>query len=833
MLSAEKKLRREERDVQAERQRVEKLVSRLEKDHLRLRDQLEKMSMELEEKDERRKQLDLELADRTAKQRQDDLEEWDRREHRFKNSEKERLEAEDRMLRKLDLLSERIDRSNARAQSGEAGSADPAFALDKADLIDLEGKMARNIGQVANELDMLRAKVDKLHEPGASHSGTKAVDVGKVEELIDMKLGNRKLESVISDKVKEEMRKDEQKRQDDFAAERARMDSAIADQAEDNRQVFDRMKEKLTSLGRKIEGVEDYVHTHVLDRLSAMEKLTGVGKIGSEFVDKLKNLEKNLKSDASDRIGELESEVESQLAKLKDMVSEGQAYKKDIDAINQELDKLLTGVNHIKEQGDDYAQTLRQQVERQTSINSSYSKALEDLREQAVSADALDNFKGEVMVKLRALEMATSSTVEANKAAISAAIAAFPAAQLTGTTSTKSLTSESAYTSTTFESTRASAESGKSPPAKSEKSKSIPHKTKPPPPEKAKPVKSPSPAKSEKAKSPGKAKSPSKAKSPGKAASTFTSPAKEEDDSMLDLLSDDDSSKEEAKGSSPSGKSRKGEKSPAYDPVAVSRSRRASLETDDRAIPASSKDRAEMSVDKFVSIVEKGHTFVRYPVGRGKPKKKDVYFLKSQAKLFWCEENGTRDPTVDRSLSLDEITDLYVGKSTAAFEKKAGQKAIENFCFSIGASRGTLDLEADSKETRDVWVTALQVIAQQPVRVHHPEGVELALASSEKVGKQEAPVAEENTEDQEVGEDVESSEDVQIANITVQCRDLIRLNESRETAPLVVLFEYDPEKQQLVYVDQTEWREDTTNPDFDKPVTLEYTAESGPSKQMR
>ncbi len=51
--------------------------------------------------------------------------------------------------------------------------------------------------------------------------------------------------------------------------------------------------------------------------------------------------------------------------------------------------------------------------------------------------------------------------------------------------------------------------------------------------------------------------------------------------------------------------------------------------------------------------------------------------------------------------------------------------------------------------------------------------------------------------------------------------------------PLVVLFEYNRARQQLVYVDQTEWQQNTLNPDFIKRVTLLHKPNTGENKQMR
>jgi hypothetical protein len=157
-------------------------------------------------------------------------------------------------------------------------------------------------------------------------------------------------------------------------------------------------------------------------------------------------------------------------------------------------------------------------------------------------------------------------------------------------------------------------------------------------------------------------------------------------------------------------------------------------------------------------------------VGRGKPKKKEVYLEYSHSKIYWAEVGDQHDPSVDKSLALGEITDLFVGKHTAAFEKKSGKKADEECCLSIGASRGTLDLEAESKEVRDTWVAALQVLAEQPIRVHGSQSAldtiaPLATSASSNTSRRSKPRADGQTS----------------ALICIMCRDLIRMNPNRAT----------------------------------------------------
>ena len=81
--------------------------------------------------------------------------------------------------------------------------------------------------------------------------------------------------------------------------------------------------------------------------------------------------------------------------------------------------------------------------------------------------------------------------------------------------------------------------------------------------------------------------------------------------------------------------------------------------------------------------------------------------MDARHELFWCDATASRNTLRDKSLLLDEVTDIFVGKRSAAFENGAGREAVEENCFSIGAAWGTLDLESDSLEIRRGWVDAL------------------------------------------------------------------------------------------------------------------------------
>jgi hypothetical protein len=179
---------------------------------------------------------------------------------------------------------------------------------------------------------------------------------------------------------------------------------------------------------------------------------------------------------------------------------------------------------------------------------------------------------------------------------------------------------------------------------------------------------------------------------------------------------------------------------------------------------------------------------------------------------------------------------LYVGKHTAAFDKKGGKDADESRCFSIGAKRGTLDLEADSKLVRDTWVTALQVIAKQPVKVHFAPGQNLAaVVVEEKEVVAPAEASQPVVPEEKVAALPYLPPGTLVAAVSIKCSNLISTEhgEARPIHPLVVLFEYNTELQKLDYLDQTEMLEHNTDPVFEKRVQITYTAEQGEEKQMR
>lgn len=117
-----------------------------------------------------------------------------------------------------------------------------------------------------------------------------------------------------------------------------------------------------------------------------------------------------------------------------------------------------------------------------------------------------------------------------------------------------------------------------------------------------------------------------------------------------------------------------------------------------------------------------GETFTKYVYRRGFSSKKVVFYrplADSNSDLgciFWCDI-GKREMSANRCIALVQVTDVYIGKQTKAFEKSAARDALDIQCFSlqVGTKR-TLDLEAENKETRDAWVVAFRQILEKKDR---------------------------------------------------------------------------------------------------------------------
>jgi hypothetical protein len=76
--------------------------------------------------------------------------------------------------------------------------------------------------------------------------------------------------------------------------------------------------------------------------------------------------------------------------------------------------------------------------------------------------------------------------------------------------------------------------------------------------------------------------------------------------------------------------------------------------------------------------------FRKFAFGADKSEDKVVFFVAdpSPGTLYWCGLSK-RTQSKDKSLPIGNITDIFVGKQTAAFDGKKGQSGDDTRCFSI------------------------------------------------------------------------------------------------------------------------------------------------------
>jgi len=138
---------------------------------------------------------------------------------------------------------------------------------------------------------------------------------------------------------------------------------------------------------------------------------------------------------------------------------------------------------------------------------------------------------------------------------------------------------------------------------------------------------------------------------------------------------------------------------------------------------ATSKEMSYPDVLKtFGPMMSSGRNFV-FHQATAPPAERALFFRKSRrhaGTLHWCStEERIEDPA--RTLFLDHITDIYVGKHSKDYSVEAGSDR----CFSIVARSKNvwLDLEAKTNKLRESWVSAILLLLKNrvTVKVHKEE----------------------------------------------------------------------------------------------------------------
>lgn len=111
--------------------------------------------------------------------------------------------------------------------------------------------------------------------------------------------------------------------------------------------------------------------------------------------------------------------------------------------------------------------------------------------------------------------------------------------------------------------------------------------------------------------------------------------------------------------------------------------------------------------DEYKSLLTNGATFIKHCMS-GKPHQRIVLML-PDGKLIWGKPNAAGDVKVDRARMIDLKTLLGVqlGKEAGDFLRKTARDSRDDHCFSVCGQERLLNLEAHSKEQRDLWAQAI------------------------------------------------------------------------------------------------------------------------------
>jgi len=707
--ATEKKMRREEREYKEEKSRSEQVTRRLDQETGTLRSQLEKLTLECEDREEKRRLGEIDRNEREER-RVREAEEAERRNlQREEKREKEWLDSEARILKRLE--------ANANLKRVSAAAAGSGEVMQK-DLLGLEKRINSSVGQLAKELAVAEAAISAIKLQVGEH-GSSALDMAKVQEVVEAKLGNRKLAVMVDERVRERLQEDRDAQEAAAEAKRAVAGAEAKEADNDNKVQIDRLKEKVEGVMRHVEKFEDSLDSSISHRISDIERAaSAAGSSGGKSQTSASEVR-----ELSQRTTELEQRMTKMFRDL-----EGDVDKKLSDIENQF--EVLTG-----------------KVSGLPKLNN-----LVPLINQ--NMDAISNLEA----KVEGLE--SSGVAPSSHAAATSPVAA------------------------------------------PQTSAASPH-------------------------SPGKtvsAKKKSKKNSATKLASSVAEALGAQQTQQAELEERDRAEKEKKKMEEM--KLLLGQQSPS----------KASSASVEKAPSSTNTSSSSSPRSQAMEFMRAGVTFMRFPVvGKAKPKPKEIYYDHAKRAVCWGEPGARSDS--DKSLALVEVTDIFIGKHTNAFSKKQAKKAPNSCCFSIGSSRGTLDLEADSEAVRNRWLSAFKLLIaaqgspDQALNVFPADAVipsfSFSLNQSKSSSSRFDTLSDTNNEGDTSNESKRQGSGPPPAYIFIKARDLVNLHAGSTINPLVVLFEYDPVQQQLEYVDQTEWMEATRDPDFVTRVKLSYQETDG------
>jgi hypothetical protein len=121
--------------------------------------------------------------------------------------------------------------------------------------------------------------------------------------------------------------------------------------------------------------------------------------------------------------------------------------------------------------------------------------------------------------------------------------------------------------------------------------------------------------------------------------------------------------------------------------------------------------------------------------------------------LYWCRDNtvdksgkDTKEKPrcvefVDCCMPLLSITDVFLGRQTAAFERPPANKAPSDRCFSFKSNHQNrvLELQAKSQQVRDAWVFGLMALIRQAQAIANRQSDRKFASQSKLVLHNEPP----------------------------------------------------------------------------------------------
>lgn len=121
---------------------------------------------------------------------------------------------------------------------------------------------------------------------------------------------------------------------------------------------------------------------------------------------------------------------------------------------------------------------------------------------------------------------------------------------------------------------------------------------------------------------------------------------------------------------------------------------------------------SKLTRDDSTRILKQGATFTSFTTPTATPTQIDLFLDENEGKLgtLYAAAVGSREKDANKALPLHRITDLFLGKQTAALQGSSASSTPDSRCFSIISKVHKVDVAADSEKTRNNWLYAIHGI---------------------------------------------------------------------------------------------------------------------------